>query len=80
MIGWCLQLYGSNAPDDEAVFFGDKSKKKFGTFFVRKGKVVGAFMEGGSDEENKSLAKIAEAQPDAPSDLASLGVSFASKL
>ena len=77
--GW-LQLYGSNAPGDDAVFFGDKSKKKFGTFFVRKGKVVGAFLEGGSDEENKLLEKVARQQPDAPSDLASQGIGFASKL
>lgn len=76
----CLQLYGSNAPGDETVFFGDKKSKKFGTFFVRGGKVVGAFLEGGSDDENKALEKIALAQPKAPSDLASQGIGFASKL
>lgn len=75
-----LQLYGSNKPDDETVFFGDKSAKKFGTYFVRDGKVVGAFLEGGSDEENKALSKVAQQQPDAPADLGSQGISFASKL
>ena len=49
------QLYGSNKPDDQVEFFGDKSAKKFGTYFVRDGKVVGVFLEGGSDEENKAL-------------------------
>lgn len=75
-----LQLYGSNAPDDETVFFGSKADKKFGTFYVRDGKVVGAFMEGGDNDENAALSKIAKAQPKAPSDLASLGVGLASKL
>ena len=77
---YVLQLYGSNAPDDETVFFGDKGAKKFGTYFVREGKVVGAFLEGGSNEENASLSKLAQQQPQAPSDLAQQGLSFASKL
>lgn len=74
-----LQLYGSNDADD-TIFFGDTSQKKFGTYFVKDGKVVGAFLEGGSDEENKSLEKVAQQQPKAPSDLASQGLTFASKL
>ena len=75
-----LQFYGNNAPDDKVVDFGDKSSKHFGAYWVRDGKVVGAFSEGGSNEENAALKKVADLQPKAPEDLASLGFDFASKL
>lgn len=42
--------------------------------------VVGAFLESGTPEENAAIKKVAAERPDAPSDLASLGLSFASKL
>ncbi|KAK9824670.1 hypothetical protein WJX72_012200 [[Myrmecia] bisecta] len=76
-LGW--QYYGTSN-DAEPVFFGDKASKKFGTYFVSEGKVVGAFLEGGSNDENAALKKVAEQQPDAPADLASQGLAFASKL
>ena len=76
----CLQFYGNNAPDDKVVFFGSKEDKHFGSYWVRDGKVVGAFSEGGSNEENAALKKVAAAKPEAPSDLASQGFAFASKL
>lgn len=75
-----LQFYGLNSPDDDVVFFGDKSSKKFGSYWVRDGKVVAAFSEGGSNEENAGIKKVAEQQPKAPSDLAKQGFAFASKL
>lgn len=45
--------------------------------------VMGAFLEGGSNEENALMKKVAVEQPAAPADLAELGsqgLSFASKL
>lgn len=43
------------------------SGAKFGTYWVKGGKIVGAFLEGGSGEENKAIAALAKAQPTAPS-------------
>jgi monodehydroascorbate reductase (NADH) len=73
------QFYGVNE-GTEPVFFGDKEAAKFGTFFVKDGKVVGAFLESGSNDENAAIKKIAATQPDAPADLANLGLEFAAKL
>ncbi|PKU84584.1 Monodehydroascorbate reductase [Dendrobium catenatum] len=77
------QFYGDNAGD--AVLFGDNNplsaKPKFGSYWIKDGKVVGAFLESGSPEENKAIAEIARLQPPAP-DLEQLkneGLSFASK-
>ncbi len=39
---------------------------KFGAFWVREGKVVGVFLEGGTPDENITIKSIARAQPDAP--------------
>ncbi|KAG8048285.1 hypothetical protein GUJ93_ZPchr0008g12859 [Zizania palustris] len=62
-IAW--QFYGDNVGDD--VLFGDNdptaAKPKFGTYWVKDGKVVGVFLEGGSAEENQAIAKVARAQP-----------------
>jgi monodehydroascorbate reductase (NADH) len=76
------QFYGDNNGADEAVFFGstDLKSPKFGTYFVKGGKVVGAFAEGASNEENAALKKVAIEQPSAPSDLAKQGFSFATSL
>lgn len=44
---------------------------------------MGAFLEGGSNEENALMKKVAVEQPPAPADLNELGsqgLSFASKL
>ncbi|KAL0921081.1 hypothetical protein M5K25_008113 [Dendrobium thyrsiflorum] len=77
------QFYGDNVGD--TVLFGDNNplsaKPKFGSYWIKDGKVVGAFLESGSPEENKAIAKIARLQPPAP-DLEQLkneGLSFASK-
>eukprot|EP00884_Botryococcus_braunii_P016888 jgi/Botrbrau1/3883/Bobra.0183s0104.1 len=40
------QFYGWS-DGTEPIFFGDKSVGKFGTYFVKEGKVVGAFLESG---------------------------------
>lgn len=49
---------------------------------MKDGKVVGAFLEGGSAEENKLLAKVAREQPSVGSteDLLAAGLSFAAKI
>ncbi|EIE20462.1 monodehydroascorbate reductase [Coccomyxa subellipsoidea C-169] len=73
------QLYGINE-NTTATLFGDTSSGKFGTYFVRDGKVMGAFLEGGSPEEQELMKKVAIEQPAAPEDLAAQGIAFASKL
>ncbi|XP_003574924.1 monodehydroascorbate reductase 4, cytosolic [Brachypodium distachyon] len=81
-VAW--QFYGDNV--GETVLFGDNDpateKAKFGTYWVKDGKVIGVFLEGGSAEENQAIAKVARAQPPA-ADLEALskeGLDFASKI
>ncbi|KAM7464269.1 hypothetical protein LguiA_032390 [Lonicera macranthoides] len=75
------QFYGDNV--GESVLFGDNSptspKPKFGSYWVKDGKVVGAFLEGGTPEENSAIAKLARVQPPADSldQLAKDGLTFA---
>lgn len=78
------QFYGDNV--GESVLFGDSSPTspthKFGSYWIKDGKVVGAFLESGSPEENKAIAKVAAVQPPADSldQLATEGLNFASKI
>ncbi|KAH6798868.1 monodehydroascorbate reductase 1 [Perilla frutescens var. frutescens] len=78
------QFYGDNV--GESVLFGDSSPisecHKFGSYWVKDGKVVGAFLESGSPEENKAIAKVAKVQPTAASldKLAAEGLTFATKI
>ncbi|XP_027367400.1 monodehydroascorbate reductase isoform X2 [Abrus precatorius] len=78
------QFYGDNVGD--TVLFGDNnpesSKPKFGTYWIKDGKVVGAFLESGTPEENKAIAKVARVQPPVEDvdQLAKEGLSFASKI
>nr|ABK32073.1 monodehydroascorbate reductase [Acanthus ebracteatus] len=78
------QFYGDNVGD--TVIFGDSNPTsathKFGTYWIKDGQVVGAFLESGSPEENKAIANVARAQPPAGSldELASEGLAFATKL
>ncbi|KAF0898389.1 hypothetical protein E2562_007231 [Oryza meyeriana var. granulata] len=81
-ISW--QFYGDNV--GENVMFGDNdptaAKPKFGTYWVKDGKVVGVFLEGGSAEENQAIAKVARAQPPV-ADVEALkkeGLEFAAKV
>ncbi|THG08368.1 hypothetical protein TEA_000937 [Camellia sinensis var. sinensis] len=59
------QFYGDNVGD--TVLFGDNSptseNPKFGSYWIKDGKVVGAFLESGTPEENKAIAKVARVQP-----------------
>ncbi|KAK6230475.1 hypothetical protein QUC31_001993 [Theobroma cacao] len=78
------QFYGDNVGD--TVLFGDNNpsspKPKFGSFWIKDGKVVGAFLEGGTPEENKAMAKIARLQPRVENvdQLKKEGLAFASKI
>ncbi|XP_039125538.1 monodehydroascorbate reductase 3, cytosolic [Dioscorea cayenensis subsp. rotundata] len=78
------QFYGDNVGD--TVLFGDNNpespKPKFGSYWVKDGKVVGAFLESGTPEENKAIGKVARDQPPVE-DLEQLkneGLAFASKI
>lgn len=78
------QFYGDNVGD--TILFGDNSpssaSRKFGTYWIKDGKIVGAFLEGGTPEENKAIAKVARVQPpvDSLEQLATEGLAFASKI
>ncbi|XP_009390018.2 monodehydroascorbate reductase 3, cytosolic [Musa acuminata AAA Group] len=78
------QFYGDNVGD--TILFGDNdptsAKPKFGTYWIKEGKVVGVFLESGSLEENKLIAKVAKLQPPVPDpeQLEKEGLAFASKI
>jgi monodehydroascorbate reductase (NADH) len=79
------QFYGDNV-GEETVLFGDSdpasAKPKFGSYWIKDGKIYGAFLEGGSADENKAIAKVARVQP-AVSDVNALtqeGLQFACKI
>jgi monodehydroascorbate reductase (NADH) len=70
----------------ETILFGDSdpnsAKPKFGSYWIKDGKVLGAFLEGGSPDENKAIAKVAKAQPPVANaeELKEEGLQFASKI
>uniref|UniRef100_A0A2N9IDC6 monodehydroascorbate reductase (NADH) n=1 Tax=Fagus sylvatica TaxID=28930 RepID=A0A2N9IDC6_FAGSY len=78
------QFYGDNVGD--TVLFGDNdpasAKPKFGSYWIKDGKIFGAFLEGGTPEENKAIAKVARVQPPVENlDLLTKdGLSFACKI
>ncbi|KAM3324981.1 hypothetical protein P3S67_000105 [Capsicum chacoense] len=77
------QFYGDNK--GETVLFGDtdpnSATHKFGQYWIKDGKIVGAFLESGTPEENKALAKVAKVQPAATLDqLSQEGIGFAWKI
>lgn len=78
------QFYGDNVGD--AVIFGDSDpaspQHKFGSYWVNNGKIVGAFLESGTPEENKVIAKVAKVQPPVESleKLSKEGLGCASKI
>lgn len=69
------QFYGLSEGD--VVLHGDQGAAKFGAFWVKDGAVVGAFLEGGSPEENAALKAVVVKRPPAPADLAQRGLAFA---
>ncbi|GAQ86404.1 monodehydroascorbate reductase [Klebsormidium nitens] len=73
------QFYGDNV--GKCVLFGDQSRGKFGAYWIdERNAVVGTFLEGGSSEDYTAMARVARVRPEAPPDLADLGLSFATKL
>ncbi|XP_043702167.1 monodehydroascorbate reductase-like [Telopea speciosissima] len=78
------QFYGDNVGD--TVFFGDNdlesTNPKFGSYWIKDGKIVGAFLEAGTPEENKAIANIARLQPPVENleELAKEGLAFALKV
>ena len=77
------QFYGDNF--GETVLFGDNDpaspSPKFGSYWIKDGKVVGVFLEAGTPEENKAIAKVARLQPpvEGLEQLKEEGLAFASK-
>lgn len=49
------QFYGDNV--GEVVHYGDVSSGRFGAYWVNKGRIAGAFLEGGTREEYEAIAK-----------------------
>jgi monodehydroascorbate reductase (NADH) len=81
-VAW--QFYGDNVGDD--VLFGDNdpaaANPKFGSYWVKDGRVVGVFLEGGSADEYQDIARVARDQPPVP-DVEALrkdGLEFATKI
>lgn len=78
------QFYGDNVGD--TVLFGDNNPSspspKFGSYWIKDGKIVGAFLESGTPEENKAIAKVARIQPPVESldQLTKEGLTFACKI
>ncbi|CAH2074288.1 unnamed protein product [Thlaspi arvense] len=78
------QFYGDNV--GETVLFGDNDPKspkpKFGSYWIKEGKLIGVFLEGGTPEENKAIAKVARVQPSVESldVLSKKGLSFVSTI
>lgn len=78
------QFYGDNV--GETVLFGDNNPTspthKFGTYWIKDGKVIGVFLESGTAEENSAIAKLARVQPpvDNLDQLAKEGIAFAAKI
>uniref|UniRef100_A0A0A9DAU7 monodehydroascorbate reductase (NADH) n=1 Tax=Arundo donax TaxID=35708 RepID=A0A0A9DAU7_ARUDO len=72
------RFYGDNA--GEAVHFGDfsPSSPKFGAFWVRGGRIAGAFLEGGSPEEYEAIAHAVRRGTAVPAaaELARQGLAF----
>lgn len=71
------QFYGDTA--GEVIHYGDFSGTTFGAYWVNKGHLVGAFLEGGTKEEYEAVAKATRLKPPVE-DLAELerqGLGFA---
>jgi monodehydroascorbate reductase (NADH) len=56
------QFYGDNTGDVTHWGLDNPKGGKFGAYWVKDGKVFGAFAEGGTPEENKALAVASKEQ------------------
>ncbi|XP_020572585.1 monodehydroascorbate reductase 4, peroxisomal, partial [Phalaenopsis equestris] len=72
------QFYGDNV--GEVIHYGDFLARRFGAYWVNKGRIVGAFLEGGSREEYEAIAKAVKLNMVAhdKSEIEKLGVEFVS--
>lgn len=70
------QFYGDNI--GEVIHYGDFLARRFGAYWVNKGRIVGAFLEGGSREEYEAIAKAVELKMvvDDKEEVERLGVEF----
>ncbi|KAL6011502.1 Monodehydroascorbate reductase 4, peroxisomal [Asimina triloba] len=55
------QFYGDSV--GEVVHYGNFSSGPFGAYWVNKGRLVGAFLEGGNREEYEAIAKATKLRP-----------------
>uniref|UniRef100_A0A0C9QM80 monodehydroascorbate reductase (NADH) n=1 Tax=Wollemia nobilis TaxID=56998 RepID=A0A0C9QM80_9CONI len=71
------QFYGDNIGD--VIHFGDSKQGKFGAYWVDRGQLVGAFLEGGGKDEYAALENAARLRPFIrdKNTLSSQGVEFA---
>lgn len=71
------QFYGDSI--GAVAYFGDFSGGTFGAYWVNKGQIVGAFLEGGNKEEYEAIAKTTRLKPVVQdiADLEKLGLDFA---
>ncbi|KAM7280887.1 hypothetical protein ACFE04_008021 [Oxalis oulophora] len=71
------QFYGDSV--GEVVHFGDYTGTTFGAYWVSKGRLVGSFLEGGTKEEYKAIAKAVALKPEIEDlgELESQGLEFA---
>ncbi|KAG0484229.1 hypothetical protein HPP92_008308 [Vanilla planifolia] len=74
------QFYGENIGD--AIHFGDFLAGRFGAYWINKGRIVGAFLEGGNREEYEAIANAVKLKMMAKdeAEVEKLGVEFASKV
>ncbi|XP_074576187.1 monodehydroascorbate reductase 2, peroxisomal-like [Curcuma longa] len=71
------QFYGDNV--GRVVHYGDFASGKFGAYWIDKGVVVGAFLEGGNRDDHEAIAKVVRSKA-AMNDVAELqraGLEFA---
>ncbi|KAG7559020.1 FAD/NAD(P)-binding domain [Arabidopsis thaliana x Arabidopsis arenosa] len=73
------QFYGD--PTGDVVHFGEyEDGKSFGAYWVKKGHLVGSFLEGGTKEEYETISKATQLKPAVTIDLEELereGLGFA---
>lgn len=72
------QFYGQNK--GSVVQFGRPNEGSFGCFWIDDNKVVGAFLESGSEQENHAIKTVAKLRPEAPQDLEAQGIAFAMEI
>ncbi|PKA49312.1 putative monodehydroascorbate reductase, cytoplasmic isoform 2 [Apostasia shenzhenica] len=72
------QFYGDNI--GEVIHYGDFFAGRFGAYWISKGRIVGAFLEGGSREDYEAIAKAVKLKMivKEKSELEKFGVEFAS--